>query len=109
MKLLCNSDDDKADSFEFFDELGMTKYVCSSYYISYSILYRLQESQRLHIAAIPMKHLFTTLQIVVEWINDGIYDFYTLPKSMKKLIKKQDEEQLNKIPEQYKESIKLLL
>ena len=51
-----------------------------------------------------MKHLFTTLQIVVEWINDGIYDFYTLPKSMKKLIKKQDEEKLNKIPERYKES-----
>ena len=104
MKLLYNADDKvPKNSLEFFDELGMPKYMCS-YYISYCILYRLQEPQRLRIAAIPMKHLFTTFQIVVEWINDGIYDFYTLPKSMKKLIKKQDEEKLNKIPERYKES-----
>ena len=69
-----------------------------------SYLYRLQASHRSRISAIPMRHLYTTLQVVVEWINDGIYDFHTLPKTMKIPLKKEDEDKLLALPKQYKQS-----
>jgi hypothetical protein len=62
-----------------FDELGMK---------------RLQDSQQLRIADIPMRCLFTTLEIIIKWINEGIYNFHTLPKSMKCLLKKEDRNQI---------------
>lgn len=57
-------------------------------------VYRLQNAHRVRIVAIPMKHLLTTLQVIVEWIKDGIYDFHTLPKAMKVPLTKEDEEKI---------------
>ena len=64
---------------------------------------RLQSTHCVRIAAIPMKHLLTTLTVVVDWIKDGIYDFHTLPKAMKMPLKEQDESTVLNIPKSYKE------
>lgn len=64
---------------------------------------RLQNTHRIRIAAIPMKHLLTTLKLVVDWIKDGIYDFHTLPKAMKVPLKKEDENKIDAIKKEYKE------
>ena len=64
---------------------------------------RLQNTHRICIAAIPMKHLLTTLELVVDWIKDGIYDFHTLPKAMKVPLKKEDENKIDAIKKEYKE------
>ena len=65
------------------------------------IIYRLQDSHRVRIGAIPMKNLFSTLKLVVEWINDGIYDFYTLPKAMKRPLRERDKQKILGIYKSY--------
>jgi hypothetical protein len=40
---------------------------------------------------------------VVTWINKGIYDFHTLPKSMKCLITKENEDKIFEIQNIYAE------
>ena len=52
-----------------------------------------------------MKHLLTTLVLVVDWIKDGIYDFHTLPKAMKIPLKKEDEDKISAIKKAYKEGM----
>lgn len=68
-----------------------------------AVFNRLQIAHRVRIAAIPIKHLLTTLEVVVQWIIDGIYDFYTLPKAMKVLLTKEDEKRILAIPKTYEE------
>ena len=48
-----------------------------------------------------MKYLFSTFKKVVEWIRDGIYDFYTLPKSMKVPLDVDAEKQLSRLNLEY--------
>ena len=52
-----------------------------------------------------MKHLLTTLILVVDWIKDGIYDFHTLPKAMKLPLKKKDEDKISAIKKAYKKGM----
>ena len=59
---------------------------------------RLNDAIKQRVGAIPMKHLFTTLQHVVELIKDGVYDFHTLPKKMKRKMKKEVKNQIEHIP-----------
>ena len=51
-----------------------------------------------------MKKLFKTLELVVEWIKDGIYDFYTLPKAMKKPLRKEDKQTIIELQQTYNQS-----
>ncbi|XP_019860430.1 PREDICTED: uncharacterized protein LOC109588753 [Amphimedon queenslandica] len=81
--------EDQHDSLKVFDDLGMNK---------------LQNTHRVRIVAIPMKHLLTTLQVIVEWIKDGIYDFHTLPKAMKVPLTKEDEEKIFAIQKDFKQN-----
>ena len=64
-------------------------------------IYRLQDSHRVRIGAIPMKNLFSTLELVVEWIKDGIYDFYTLPKVMKRPLRERDKQKILEMHKSY--------
>ena len=65
------------------------------------IIYRLQDSHRVRIGAIPMKNLFPTLELIVQWIKDGIYDFYTLPKAMKKPLRERDKQKILEMHKSY--------
>ena len=51
-----------------------------------------------------MKNLFSTLELVVEWIKDGIYDFYTLPKAMKRPLRKHDKQMILGLQQTYNQS-----
>ena len=50
-----------------------------------------------------MKHLFTTLEYVVNLIRDGVYDFYTLPKKMKSSMTQDMKEKINRLPKSYRQ------
>ena len=65
--------------------------------------YRLNVSLRNRIGAIPLKHLFTTLEYVVKLIRDGVYDFYTLPKKMKSPMTQDMKEKINGLPRSYQQ------
>ena len=69
------------------------------------IIYRLQDSHRVRIGAIPMKNLFSTLKLIVEWINDGMYDFYTLPKAMKRPLRERDKQKILEMHKSYVEGM----
>lgn len=64
---------------------------------------RLRNSHQNLIAAIPIKHLLTALAAIVEWIEDGIYDFHKLPKAMKIPLSKEDKSKVLAIPKYYDE------
>ena len=48
-----------------------------------------------------MKNLFSTLELVVEWIKNGIYDFYTLPKAMKRPLRERDKQKILEMHKSY--------
>ena len=50
-----------------------------------------------------MKNLFPTLELVVEWIKDGVYDFHTLPKAMKRPLRKKDKQKILGLQQTYKQ------
>ena len=64
---------------------------------------RLRNSHQNLIATIPIKHLLTALAAIVEWIEDGIYDFHKLPKAMKIPLSKEDKSKVFAIPKYYDE------
>ena len=51
-----------------------------------------------------MKKLFPTLELVVEWIKDGIYDFCTLPKAMKRPLRERDKLDIMALQQTYDQS-----
>ena len=52
-----------------------------------------------------MKKIVTTLALVMEWIEDGVYDFYTLPKAMKRPLREEDKQKILALPETYDQSM----
>ena len=52
-----------------------------------------------------MKNLFPTLELVVEWIKDGIYDFHTLPKAMKRPLREKDKQKIMGVHKLYDQGI----
>ena len=45
--------------------------------------------------------LFSTLKLFVEWVKDGMYDFNTLPITLKVHLSKHDHGILKQIPDKY--------
>ena len=63
--------------------------------------YRLTARQCTIVGDIPMTKLFTTLEQVVVWIKDGVYDFHTLPKKMKRQLIEENVQNILGLPESY--------
>ena len=62
---------------------------------------RLTARQCTIVGDVPMTKLFTTLEQVVVWIKDGVYDFHTLPKKMKRQLMEENVKKILGLPEKY--------
>ena len=60
------------------------------------------ESQLACLLSLKLPYLYSTLELFVQWVQDGIYDFHHLPLVMKKHLGDGDEETLQKIIVNYK-------
>ncbi len=56
--------------------------------ISYNF-YRLSESQKKFFTTVNGCHFVSTVKCLIEWIEDGTYDFFDLPMALKKTISKE--------------------
>ena len=88
-----------------FEVINIQKYVD---YIVVSIAIRCYEVQSLSysisssglecLGGIKLAFLYATLKQFVQWINDGLYDFCTIPLGMKKHLRLEDDQALQNIP-----------
>ena len=46
---------------------------------------------------LKLPYLYSTLELFVQWIKDGVYDFHQLPIVMKKHLEAEDEKKLREI------------
>ena len=76
----------------WFKEGGNLQY--GHLYHSFSLL----PSELACLAELKMKFIHSTLEQFKEWIESGLYDFYALPIGMKKHLKPDDKDVLEKIP-----------
>ena len=60
------------------------------------------ESQLACLLSLKLPYLHSTLELFVQWVQDGIYDFHHLPLVMKKHLEDGDVETLQKIIVNYK-------
>ena len=60
------------------------------------------ESQLACLLSLKLPYLYSTLELFVQWVQDGIYDFHHLPLVMKKHLEDGDVETLQKIIVNYK-------
>ena len=51
---------------------------------------------------LPIAMVFTCLQLFIQWLNDGMYDFHTLPFALKTKMSPEDQEALHQIPNKWK-------
>ena len=56
------------------------------------------KSQLACLLSLKLPYLYSTLELFVQWIKDGTYDFHHLPLVMKKHLDGTDLENLQKIP-----------
>ena len=59
------------------------------------------ESQLACLQALKLPYLYSTLELFVHWIQDGIYDFHHLPLVMKKHLEDRDIEKLQEVIGKY--------
>ena len=57
---------------------------------------------------LPTVMLFSCLQQLIQWLNDGMYDFHTLPFTLMTRLPKEDQDALNEIPTRWKGGMKLI-
>ena len=50
---------------------------------------------------LKLPYLYSTLELFVQWIKDGVYDFHQLPLVMKKHLEAEDEKKLREISANY--------
>ena len=55
------------------------------------------ESKLAYLQALKLPYLYSTLELFVQWIQDGIYDFHHLPLVMKIQLEDRDLEALQKM------------
>ena len=74
-----------------------------SYYVSLSCSLSQPgcESQLACLLSLKLPYLYSTLELFVQWIQDGIYDFHHLPLVMKKHLEDKDVEMLQNIVVKY--------
>ena len=68
---------------------------------SHTLFYSLSSSQLACLQALKLPYLYSTMELFVNWVKDGIYDFHELPFVMKKHLEPEDEEVLDKLDTNY--------
>ena len=68
---------------------GVCEHVCI-----YCILCSLSDSQNDYLINLKMRHVFQTLELLTEWMREGMYDFCALPFSLKTELSKEDRDVL---------------
>ena len=58
--------------------------------------------QVLFLEALSIAMLFSSFKLLIQWLKDGVYDFHTLPFTLKAHLTKNDHEALLKIPAEWK-------
>ena len=69
--------------------------------MSCSLFCSLSRSQLASLQALKLPYLYSTLELFVNWVKDGVYDFHQLPFAMKKRLEPEDEEALDKLDTTY--------
>ncbi len=61
-----------------------------AYILSCLCLCSLPHNQMARLMKITVPHLYSTLELFVQWVKDGMYDFHRLPYAMKRHISEED-------------------
>ena len=64
-------------------------------------IYSLSDTQLAVLGKIQMKRLFRSMELFLEWLQGGLYDFSSLPFSIFKHLENEDMETLMNIPDKY--------
>ena len=109
-------EEDKKLEMEILQEIGMQRFVhtlfqaCSTksianfsffFFFFFSLSQPGCESQLACLLSLKLPYLYSTLEVFVQWIQDGIYDFHHLPLVMKKHLEDGDVETLQEIIGKY--------
>jgi len=104
--------EDKKLEMEILQEIGMQRFVHFHSKLGQSNLYPICllffslshsgcESQLACLLSLKLPYLYSTLELFVHWIQDGIYDFHHLPLVMKKHLEDRDIEKLQEVIGKY--------
>ena len=58
--------------------------------------------------SLPTAMVFTCLKLFIQWLKDGMYDFHTLPFTLKTHLSPEDQEALLQIPNKWKGGNKMV-
>ena len=62
----------------------------------------LSSPQLKFLESLPTAMVFTCLQLFIQWLKDGMYDFHTLPFTLKTHLSPEDQEALLQIPNKWR-------
>ena len=66
--------------------------------MTYLILYSLSDTQLVCLSSVRLCFLFSTLELFVRWVEEGLYDFNSLPMALKVHLTEEDSTMLEQLP-----------
>ena len=66
--------------------------------MTYLILYSLSDTQLACLSSVRLCFLFSTLELFVRWVKEGLYDFNSLPMALKVHLTEEDITLLDQVP-----------
>ena len=69
--------------------------------MTYLILYSLSDTQLACLSSVRLCFLFSTLELFVRWVKEGLYDFNSLPMALKVHLTEEDSTLLEQLPKRF--------
>ena len=69
--------------------------------MTYLILYSLSDTQLACLSSVRLCFLFSTLELFVRWVKEGLYDFNSLPMALKVHLTEEDSTLLEQLPKHF--------
>ena len=77
--------------------------------MTYLILYSLSDTQLACLSSVRLCFLFSTLELFVRWVKEGLYDFNSLPMALKVHLTEEDSTLLEQLPKRFPGTLSQLL
>ena len=74
-----------------------------------SLLYSLSDTQLACLSSVRLCFLFSTLELFVRWVKEGLYDFNSLPIALKVHLNEEDSTLLEQLPDSFSSTSSQLL